>query len=165
MTELWTIDFRGFDTLMNALANLYPDVVAEEIYNTMELSLGAFHQAVVVETPVNTGVLRGSIATEITGTPVEMTGMVVTPLLYGWPVERGRMPGKMPPVEPIELWVIRKLGIQPPESENVAFLIARSIGRKGTKGAAMFHKGYEAALPHVRELWDGLPGRIIKRLT
>ncbi len=159
-----TIDTSGFDELINNLAALYPDAVADEIYATMELSVAAFEQAVKIETPVNLGTLRGSIASEITGTPVDMTGTVMTPSPYGWPVERGRQPGKMPPPDAIELWVIRKLGIQPPESKSVAFLIARSIGRKGTKGAAMFHKGFEAAYPHVVKLWQGLPDRVVKRV-
>jgi len=168
------VDLSGFDELLNNLATLYPDAVADEIYATMELSLGVFEQAVKLETPVNTGNLRGSIATEITGTPANMTGLVVTPLLYGWPVERGRQPGTPPPVGPIELWVIRKGlewtyktksgKVRPMTTRQMAFIIARSIGKKGTSGAAMFYKGFQAALPAVERLWLGLPDRVVKRI-
>ena len=165
MSEVWDIELEGFDALMHALVSLYPGVVADETYKTMELSLAAFHQAVVVETPVGvSGNLRAAMAIDIVSGPIEMVGSVMNPLIYAWPVERGRQPGRMPPVDAIELWVIRKLGIQPPEAHGVAYLIARTIGRRGTKGAGMFHKGFQNALPTVDNLWSGLPDRIVKRL-
>lgn len=160
----YELDLDGFDELIGALGTLYPQTVNDEVYDTLEMSMWAFHQAVDLETPVNFGTLRAANAVEITGTSVNLVGMLVNPLGYALPVERGRMPGRQPPTGPIELWVIRKLGIQPPESASVAYLIARSIGRKGTKGAAMFAKGFEVALPQVEQYWQGLPDRVVKRL-
>lgn len=58
------------------------------------------------------------------------------PLNYGLFVEEGRAAGKSPPFPAIELWVQRKLGEGDPEEiTRLAFLIARSIGRKGTTAA------------------------------
>jgi len=172
------IDLSGFDELLNNLATLYPDAVADEIYSSMVESVAAFEQAVKLETPVNFGHLQGSIASEITGTPVNMVGTVMTPSPYGWYVERGRSAGKWPTsdeaFESIKLWVIRK-GLKwtyktksgkarPMSVEQMAWLVARKIGTKGTKGAAMFYKGFQAALPAVERLWLGLPDRVIKRI-
>ena len=164
MTEIWDIELDGFDELMRDLTSRYPDVVADEMYKAMEKSLAVFHQAVTVETPVNTGALRAAMTTDIVSSPVSLVGSVMNPLIYAWPVERGRQPGRMPPVSAIELWVVRKLGIQSPESRGVAYVIARAIGKRGTAGAGMFWKGFQNALPRVEQLWDVLVDNIVKRL-
>ena len=56
---------------------------------------------------------------------------------YGESVDKGleRKAGKMPPVKPIVDWIKRR-GISPPQGmdvEQYAFIIARSIGKKGQK--------------------------------
>lgn len=56
-------------------------------------------------------------------------------------IEYGRKAGRMPPTEPIRLWVERR-GIEPRKAANgtlpslatLSYLIAKSIGRRGTKG-------------------------------
>lgn len=150
-----------------------PEIVADEIYLSMQVSLGAFYQAVKVETPVNLGALRGSITMEIAGSGVSLTGQVATPLIYGWPVERGRRPGRMPPIADIMFWVYRKgikfmrmtkKGPVPLSLRQTAYVIARRIGEHGTKGAAMFHKGFLAASDKVEQYWRGLPARVAKRI-
>jgi len=165
MTENWDIELEGFDELMKDLVGRYPEIVADEMYKTMEKSLAVFHQAVVVETPVNTGALRAATTTDIVGSPVSLVGSVMNPLIYAWPVERGRRPGKMPPLGPIAYWLYRK-GIVTDRKEirSAAFLVARAIGKRGTKGAGMFWHGFQNALPHVERLWDALPENIVRRL-
>ena len=39
-------------------------------------------------------------------------------------LEIGRRPGKMPPIEPIERWVVGKLNVPSEEARSVAFAIA-----------------------------------------
>jgi hypothetical protein len=49
-------------------------------------------------------------------------------------VDKGRRPGKMPPSGPIKKWVDRRgIVIKGQTSAQTAFVIARSIGRKGIK--------------------------------
>lgn len=49
-------------------------------------------------------------------------------------VNEGRRPGKMPPVGPIKKWVdMRGIVFKNYSSQQTAFVIARSIGKKGIK--------------------------------
>lgn len=47
-------------------------------------------------------------------------------------LEFGRASGKFPPVDLIQGWVERKLGVSSDESKGVAFVIARKIANEGT---------------------------------
>ena len=61
-------------------------------------------------------------------------------------VDLGRRAGKMPPVAPIADW-LRRHG-----SSLSPFMVARSIGKKGTKGLKFMKRGTDAAkreLPHL----------------
>ena len=58
----------------------------------------------------------------------------------------GRKPGKFPPIDVIDRWVQRKLGIPASESKSVAFLIARKIAREGTNIFTGKSKGLELEL-------------------
>lgn len=52
---------------------------------------------------------------------------------YAWYVIYGRGPGRRPPTSALIPWVEKKLGYVDKVARSVAFLIARKIGRKGTK--------------------------------
>lgn len=71
--------------------------------------------------PKDTGRLGGSITHQISG----LSSRIGPSVAYGLYVERGRRPGKPPPVAAIEPWA-RRRGANP-------FLVARAIGRRGTK--------------------------------
>lgn len=118
--------------------------------------------AVKEETPLGaTKILRGSIYSELRGTPVREL-LVSTPHAYGAIVERGRQPGKFPKQGPILLWVKRKLGIaDEKEAHSVAFLVARKIARKGTSGAAQFFKGFTRARPPLERVAQKIGGTIV----
>lgn len=131
------------------------------MHNTMQKSVDYAQEAIRLETPVNTGKIRQSIATEIRGTSAGITGEIFTPLVYGLPLEYGRKPGRMPPVDVIQLWVHQK-GIAAGQDERqVAYLIARAIGRRGTKGAHMFEKGMKNAESRIMRLWEDATGDIL----
>lgn len=76
----------------------------------------------------------------------------------------GRGPGKMPPINAIEQWIKVK-GITPktyngiPTSEkSLAFLIARKIGREGTKGSHFLE-------PSLDNAWANFESKIIDAVT
>lgn len=109
-------------------------------------------------TPIGvTEVARGSIAADL---PVERVGLgnvvgrLGSPVAHVRVVNDGRRPGQpMPPAKALELWVRRKIrhtdaeGNSRPlsvaESKRLAFVIARSIGQKGTEPVRMFEEAVE----------------------
>ena len=121
----------------------------------MEEALAYMKGLVQGKTPVDTGLLRGSIFTEIRGTMLDFHGVVAPgPAVkeYASVMELGRRPGaRMPPVDAIVRWVIRKQIASGGSARSVAFLIARSIGRKGIRGRHMFEEAArEGAATAVR---------------
>ena len=81
--------------------------------------------------PVASGQLRGSIkVTQQRVSSGRFTAgfTVIADVPYSLFVERGRGPGKQPPVDAIRRWTVHK-GIDP----AAAYPIARAIGRRGTR--------------------------------
>jgi hypothetical protein len=81
----------------------------------------------------NTGEAANSLRWKIEGESLVIYS-TMSGFNYIMTLETGRKPGKMPPVEPIQMWMQQR-GINPPDisQESLAFLIARRIGREGTK--------------------------------
>ena len=87
-----------------------------------------------------------------------------SPAIYGESVEAGTKP-HFPPVAPIRHWVERKLGITGKEAGSVAFLIARAISKRGTKGAGMFEKSFDENEAAVIRILEMIPADIIRAAT
>lgn len=156
---------------MSELKRLHGKIEGVQAVAVREIRLGMSQTTSVIETevstltPVNTGALRASIGTTLYGSPSGVYSAIVgTPLLYGEVVERGRRPGKMPPVGAIKLWIVRKGIATGSEADSVAYLIARKIARVGTKGAWMFRNGLRRSLPRVRQIWDNRMKAIVEAL-
>lgn len=69
-------------------------------------------------------------------------------------VDKGRRPGKQPPTGPIKKWIDIR-GIKPGKKqtkEQLAFVIARSIGRKGIKPTNVIKKSINNILKMKKEL-------------
>lgn len=64
------------------------------------------------------------------------------PDYWKW-VENGRKPGKMPPINSIMKWVRKKNIPIKTTLKQTAFVIARSIGKKGIKGKHYLKKSKE----------------------
>ena len=113
---------------------------------------------------VNTGQLRNSVAWRMptmTGRTIE--GGVGTNVAYALPVEFGSRP-HWPPLEPIQLWVQRKLRVAPARVKSVAFLVARKIARRGTQARQIFTLGLEDAKPQMIEIFSRLPKLIVQKM-
>lgn len=66
------------------------------------------------------------------------------PTIYAYYVEFGRRAGKWPPFRYIYEWVrVRHMAADDKEARSVAFLIQRSIGKKGTKPHPFLRPAYE----------------------
>lgn len=74
-------------------------------------------------------------------TEVNQTSVIGTLYAEGYWVfvNEGRNPGKRPPVESIKQWIKDKpIELNDITETQLAFLIARKIGKKGTKGTKVF---------------------------
>ena len=142
-----------------------PAIVRRRFNEAMRKTVATAEAATVSNTPVNTGSLRGSITTQITGTPAAVRGIVKTPLIYGVYVEHGRKPGKRPPIGPIRYWVIRKLGLQGTQANAAAYAIAAAIGRRGTRPRWMFTRAFFKTLGPIIRLWERVADDIIRDMA
>ena len=158
------IDATDLDKLLKRFPQ-YEHIIFEEMEAAMHGSLAIFQEQVQGRTPVGvSGDLRKSIAPVVRGTPPNFVGELATPLLYGIVVERGRQPGSQPPSSALELWVRRKLGVAEDEVEQVAYLVARAIGRTPAPGVFMFEQGFEAGQSSVIKLWNDVVDKATRRI-
>lgn len=136
----------------------------QEVSSTLA-ELGAYGQRLVVfNSPrgvsAGAGGFAGSISNELRGTPARRQAVVSSSVFYAPIVEKGRRPGRRPPLEPIRLWVVRKLGVNQKNAREVAFLVARKIGRRGWEGKHPFERAAKQLLPVARQRFESLQARI-----
>ena len=100
--------------------------------------------------PVFTGTFRGSVAKSVNlGPGNEIRATVGSPVEYGPVIEKGRRPGRFPPLAPLRVWAKAKLG-----DERLAFVVARKIARKGTAPRPVFHNAAAAVEERVEAVFD-----------
>lgn len=85
------------------------------------------------KTPVSTGNLRNSLKIEIVDKPGNVS-IDLWSLDYFKYVDKGRKPGKMPPMKSLTGWVSKHFNVSYKKLNSLTFLIARKIGKKGIKG-------------------------------
>lgn len=152
MAEPFSIEINQQE-LSALMARLSPEQVDKRAHDAMEESVGYLQAEVQKNLPRGaTGILRGTIFTEVRGRSLDkLRGVVASPHAYAVVIEKGRTPGKrMPPVDAILLWTTRKLGIR---DRGVAFVIARSIGRKGFPGKHVFENVSKNGFGTVQNIW------------
>lgn len=164
--------------------------VAREIRSILWTAVNLLAEQIVVRTPSNTGNLSGAIsqAKQVTFGEGAWEGVVTDGgVPYGLPVNYGRKPGRRPPVDDIEYWVVRKKlqwmiprksGLRPATTREMAWAIAMSIALHGTFRRGTFHddgsfshegppkmfeRGMAAASPHIDKLWVELLDRIAEQ--
>lgn len=142
-----------------------PEIVEKEAHATMLEGMALTAPKVQYYTPVGaTGELRRDVSWEVTksGEVIEGRVTVTGPALeYAEPVEFGSRP-HWPPVEPIQFWVMRKLGIPVEEAPRVAFLVSRKISRIGTPKFRMFEQGWAEAEPKVMSLFNVMCYKVVE---
>ena len=161
------IELAGFAELNAAWAKA-PDIVREEMTAAMWESEFLIEREVKEKTPVGVGGgggLRGSIAAQSPEVSSDIVlGVVGTSMAHAIPVEIGTKP-HFPPIQPLEDWVIAKLGVPEKEAHGVAFLVARKIAARGTLAIGMFHRTFSANQAKVEQIFSGARQRIAERLT
>jgi len=150
------IKIEGLDKLVKALAR-FPQVSVKHINTGIKKSMYEIDREAKQLSPVDTGRLRSSFQVKLTN----LRGEIGPTVNYAADVHEGRSPGSWPPYgigTSLELWARRK-GIP-------AFLVARKIATKGTKGVPFLRDGVEAAVPaiehHIRVAFGNVMDEITK---
>ena len=159
------IDIKADLSGVAQLSREFPEAARQARFARLTEALLFLEGAVKQATPIGAGPihLRDTIFHRVAqGEPVE--GILGTPAQYGLPVELGTNP-HFPPVAPIQHWVERKLGYAGKEAAQVAFLIARSISRRGTKPRKMFTGTFEENTSRVLNILNSIPADIVERIS
>jgi len=151
---MFTIELKGLDELTRSL-----DEMQKRMPMSYEKGLKRFCQLCVnsIKKRCPRGVfkgagLMGSIKYEVTkaltsGMMAFVNGEIYSDCPYAEYPETGTRP-HMPPVEPLKLWVRRILNIaDEKEAESVAWAIAKTIAKYGTKAKPYFRPGIEENIP------------------
>ncbi|WP_447978083.1 hypothetical protein [Candidatus Nitrospira bockiana] len=155
---------------------LNPDVIRDGVRAALAEAGPLIEKAVRERTPQGLGGtgsgLRGSLFSELKESPSLFESITASSLPYAAPVEFGRRPGAMPPVQALLPWVARFVTLKQGETATgVAFAIAQSIALRGTRlwrrsppGARMFEEGAKAAFPLIERIFKDRLGRASTRL-
>jgi len=103
--------------------------------------------------PKDTGRLAGSITHNISG----LTSRIGPSAGYGLFVEMGRSAGKPPPVSAVAGWAARH-GVNP-------YVLARSIGRRGTRKRPFMKPAFESNVGRVTALFVKVGARVVARMA
>ena len=98
------------------------------------------------------GGLLGSTYSEMRGTPASPIGVVSSPSAYAIVIEEGRRPGqRMPPSDMLVPWIMQKFDLPEEQAQKLAFVVARSIGRKGFAGVHMYARGMKLTEAYMQK--------------
>jgi len=151
---------------LEELTKRYPEASREARVMKLTEAMNLLEAAVKRKTPYGAGPihLRDTVFGDVTVMGTRVAGIVGTPMEHGEPVEMGTK-AHFPPVGPIQFWVEKKLGYSGAEAASVAFLIARAISVRGTKGAKMFETGFEEQEARVMAILNEIPEEIVRRVS
>ena len=149
MSETGAIYVEGLDELLRKMDRL-PAEVQRECFKAMQTaSLDIIADAkgnLRVNGSVVTGNLRASGKVQKVDDKTLDVGFFSSDVEdkgYARYVEYGRKPGKMPPPEILEAWAYKKFRLSHKEARSMAWALARSIAKKGTKARPFFEPAVE----------------------
>ena len=128
-----------------------PQRVRGAIVRAMRESVILLQSSAKFYAPVFRGMLRVSIAQNVTEEGNRIIGEVGSGLAYASVIEEGRNPwsGAMPPPSgDLRTWARRKLG-----DERLAFVVARAIKRRGFMAQPYLKPALEGALPRIQMIF------------
>jgi len=152
-----------------AKLTMFDDITDKHLRRAMQLSVFKLQAEIVPLVPTGvTGRLKGSIKSEVSGYGSNIVGKVGSTLEkeeYPAVMEFGRRPGKMPPPSALYRWVQIRLKVPKKKVPGVAYVIARSIARKGIKGRRFMQKGYRKSGAYIRQQFMLALDRITEDLS
>lgn len=151
------------DQLAHAL-EVSPSIVADELLAAVTDSDLLLEREGKESAPRVNGTLANSIFSEETRLADGAIGFVGTSLSYAEPVEEGTKPHR-PPIEPLELWVKQKLGVQSDkQARGIAWAIASKIAKRGTKGQHIFRNALARKEPQIQSRFDLAANHIVAQV-
>lgn len=150
MSETGAIYVEGLDELIRKMDRL-PAEVQRECFKAMQTaSLDIIADAKTnlrVNGSVVTGNLRASGKVQKVDDKTLDVGFFSSDVEdkgYARYVEFGRKPGKMPPPAILEAWAYKKFRLSHKDARSMAWALARSIAKKGTKARPFFEPAVES---------------------
>lgn len=150
MSETGAIYVEGLDELLRKMDRL-PAEVQRECFKAMQTaSLDIIADAkgnLRVNGSVVTGNLRASGKVQKVDDKTLDVGFFSSDARdkgYASYVEYGRKPGKMPPPNILEAWAYKKFRLSHKDARSMAWAMARSIAKKGTKARPYFEPAVES---------------------
>jgi hypothetical protein len=137
----------------------------------VERSVGVMKSAVQSSIPTGaTGDAVGSVGSHVYLQPSRIVGRVQSsfrrPTIYIYVLNWGRFPGKKPPPSAqLVPWVLKKgFASDPKSAERVAFVIARSIARKGNRHPPYTRAAFDRVKPQVDAFHQQAVDQIVQEL-
>lgn len=149
MSDTGAIYVEGLDELLRKMDRL-PAEVQRECFKAMQrASLDIIADAKTnlrVNGSVVTGNLRASGKVQKVDDKTLDVGFFSSDSDKGYAsyVEYGRKPGKMPPPDILEAWAYKKFRLSHKDARSIAWALARSIAKKGTKARPFFEPAVES---------------------
>ena len=149
MSETGAIYVEGLDELLRKMDSL-PAEVQRKCFKAMQsASLDIIADAkgnLRVNGSVVTGNLRASGKVQKVDDKTLDVGFFSSDSDKGYAsyVEYGRKPGKMPPPDILEAWAYKKFRLSHKDARSMAWALARSIAKKGTKARPYFEPAVES---------------------
>ena len=147
------IELQGFPEFGRRLSQ-YDQRQRQDILQTMSAGLSLLEADQRRNVAQDTRRLMGSITHQIDSRNLPfISGRVGPTVRYGLWVERGRRPGKAPPIEAIAGWA-RRHGVNP-------FVVARAIARRGTRPQPFVEPSLQRNLPALRRMFGRIGFRLV----
>ena len=150
MSETGAIYVEGLDELLRKMDNL-PAEVQRECFKAMQTAsleiIADAKKNLRFNGSVVTGNLRASGKVQKVDDKTLDVGFFSSDSSdkgYARYVEYGRKPGKMPPPDILEAWAYKKFRLSHKDARSMAWALARSIAKKGTKARPFFEPAVES---------------------
>jgi hypothetical protein len=169
MLPLYEFEARGLDEQIDLLMD-FPDISQQELGKAMSKSVITIEGEAKPFVPVDRGLLRASLGSEVKYLgDMNIIGRVGSSLgdeEYPRVMELGRKPGgKMPPLDALEPWVKRVIRPDEKNLRSVTFLVARKIAKKGIAAREFMKKAWERSQARVDKYFDDALVRIAERIS
>jgi len=159
---MYEVEILGLPEQLSRLDN-YDRLSDTQLDSAMRSSVASIAADAQTLAPRFTGELAGSMTSRVMNEVTYITGEVYSSMsnpIYPLVMEAGRRPGaRMPPIEAIRVWSDAVLG------PGLAFVVARSIGRKGIKGHWFLKRAYEKNIPNILTLFKVAADRLTDLLA